>query len=295
MKKLLITGASGLIGRSLMKHCHNRFDVIGTYNTTDYKPDNSVLKKLNLTDTAELEQCLDAINPEVVIHTAAVSSISGCEKDPKLTEEVNYRASAQLAAFCVRKDIRLIYLSSDMVFNGVKGNYSEDDEPHPINQYGKSKYSAEEAIKGICQNYVIARLNLVYGKGDAVKKSFTDELLIANWSGKSYPVFKDQVRSPISLNAATRAIRELAEGNFEGVYHLGGLEPINRLDFAKKFISMFHLVPEIIEEADVPEELQGIYPMNTSFDVSKAKGDLKTVLMTIEEGLDLEYGKPQVQ
>ena len=291
MKRLLITGASGLVGRSLVKHCSSRYDLVGTYNTREYKPDDCRLLQLDISNTAEVEDCLDNVRPSIVIHTAGLSSIAYCQENKEEAEDINYRATAQLAAFCTKRGIKLIYLSTDMVFNGEKGNYSEKDKPIPINHYGSSKFAAEEAIKEICENYVIARLNLVYGKGQALKKSFSDRILIANWSGKPYSVYKGQVRSPISLDVASRAIRELAEGDFSGTYHLGGKEAIDRWDFAMKMVALMKIEPTIIEEAEVPEEIADIYPINTSFSVEKAASELKTELLSIEEGLKLEYGR----
>ncbi len=290
MKKLLITGASGLLGRSLVKHCASRFNVTGTYLNREFKPDNCRLYKLDLTDNAELENLLDQIRPAVVIHTGGISSIEYCEKHQQEAEEVNYRATAQLAAFCTQRGIRLVYLSTDMVFDGEKGDYSETDNPSPINHYGQTKFLAEKAIGEICENYAIARINLVYGHGEAVKKTITDRILIAKWSGKPYPVYMNQVRSPISLDVASRALRELAEGEYQGVVHLGGKEASDRWNFAVKLITFMKIDPTIIEEAELPEDISSIYPRNTSFNVERAATELKTDMLTLDEGLKLEYG-----
>jgi dTDP-4-dehydrorhamnose reductase len=178
-----------------------------------------------------------------------------------------------------------------MIFDGEKGSYKEEDPSHPLNHYGRSKFAAEEAVRSICDNFVIARLNLVYGHGEATKKTFTDRILIANWSGKTYPVFKSQVRSPIALDVASRAIRELVEGNFNGVYHLGGKESLDRWNLALKLIAFLKIDSAIIQEAEIPPDLAEIYPHNTSFDITKTTNELKTDLLTIEEGFKLEYGK----
>lgn len=291
MKRILITGASGLVGRNLVKHCSSRFAVAGTYLTRDYKPENCRLYKLDLKDTAQMENLLDEVRPSIVIHSAGLTSIDYCQKHQKEAEEMNYRATAQIAAFCAKRGIRLIYLSTDMVFDGEKGGYTESDTSEPINYYGKTKFNSEKAIKEICENYAIARLNLVYGHGEAVKKSFTDRILIAKWSGKPYQVFKDQIRSPISLDVASRAIRELADSDFQGIIHLGGQEAIDRWSFALKFIGLLKIEPTIIEESEIPEEMAGLFPRDTSFNIEKTTSELKTEMLTIEEGLKLEYGR----
>ena len=291
MKKLLITGASGVFGRSLAKNSVSKYEVIGLCHSHDYKPENFKLKHLDLTNFSEIEDCLDDVRPSVVVHTAGLSDIQECEADSEAAESVNYRATAQLAAFCAQRAIRLIYLSTDMVFDGEAGNYKEDDKTNPLNQYGKTKFAAEEAVRSISQNSVIARLNLIYGHGEAVKKTFTDRILIANWSQKTYGIFADQVRSPISLNQAANVITEFIDGDQTGVFHIGGAEQINRWDFALKLVSYLKLDPSIVEKVEIPEELKGLYPVNTSFDTSKAQKDLKTELANIEEGLKNEYGK----
>ena len=291
MKKLLITGASGVIGRALAKTCSSKYDVVGTYHNHDYKPDYMKLRQLDLTQSNEIETCLDEVQPSIVIHAGGLSDIQYCESNTQEAENVNYRASAQLAAFCTQRAIRLVHVSTDMVFDGSKGNYTEEDTPSPINQYGKSKFSAEEAVKSICENYVIARMNLIFGHGEAVKKTFTDRILIANWAQKPYTVFADQVRSPIAIDVAARAIMELAVGDFSGIYNLGGIETIDRWDFALKLVTALKMDHSIVERAEIPDEFKGIFPINTSFDTSKAQTDLKTNLLTIDEGLKIEYGK----
>lgn len=291
MKNLLITGASGLIGRALVKHCATRFNVTGTYMTRNFDPDAIQLKQLDLSKPDEIESCIDATRPSVVIHAAGLTDLQYCQSKQKKTEEINYRATAQLAAFCAQRGIKLVYLSTDMVFDGEKGGYKEDDAAEPKSVYGKSKILAEKAIQEICENYVIARINLIYGHGESKKKTFTDRILIANWSGKPYPVYKSQTRSPISLDVASRAVRELAEGEFKGIFHLGGDETVDRWELALKLLSLLKVDHSVIEEGEIPDEYKDIYPMNTSFDTTKVKNELKTEMLSVEEGLKLEYGR----
>jgi len=288
---MLIIGASGMIGRALAKNSASKYDVIGTYHNHNYKPDYLELKHLDLTNFAEIEACLDATHPSVVVHAAGLTDIQYCESHNQDAENVNFRGTAQLAAFCAQRAIRLVYLSTDMVFDGGKGNYTEEDNPTPINVYGKSKAQAESAVKSVNQNSVIARLNLIYGHAEALKKTFSDRILIANWAQKTYGVYAGQVRSPLSLEIATRVIRELADGDQTGIYNIGGGEAIDRWDFALKLVTFIKLDPVVIEKAEIPMEMKDKYPVNTSFDISKAKKDLKTELFNTDEGLKLEYGK----
>lgn len=291
MKKLLITGASGIVGRALAKACSSRFDVVGTYYKHNFQPDFLKLKALDLNDAAGIENCLDTIQPAIVVHTAGLTEIPYCENNRQEAEAVNYRATAQLAAFCTQRGIRLVYISSDMVFDGIRGNYNENDIPSPLNQYGKSKFAGEEAVKSICQNYVIARLNLIYGRAESSKKTFSDRILIANWAQRPFKVYAGHVRSPLSLDTAVRAIRELAEGDFGGMYHLAGAETVDRWDLAVKTAAYLKIDPACIEKTDPPAELSELYPVNTSYDISKAKTDLKTEFLGVDDGLKLEYGK----
>jgi dTDP-4-dehydrorhamnose reductase len=220
-----------------------------------------------------------------------LTDIPYCQAHLQEAEDINYRASAQLAAFCTQRAIRLVYLSTDMIFDGANGAYSENTPPLPINQYGRTKFAAEEAVKSISENYVIARLNLIYGHGEAKKKTFSDRILIANWSGKQYGIYKGQIRSPLALDVAARAIREMADGEFSGIYHLGGPESIDRWEFANKVIAFLRLDPNAIIEVEISPDLKEHFPLNTSFDIKKAQNDLKTELLPIDEGLKLEYGK----
>ena len=124
MKRILITGASGLLGRSLLKHCASHAEAVGTYLDREWKPENAKLYQLNVTKAGDTENLLDEVRPSVVVHAAGMTSIAECQENQQEAEEVNYRATAQLAAFCTQRGIRLIFLSTDRIFAGAKGNNS---------------------------------------------------------------------------------------------------------------------------------------------------------------------------
>ncbi|TKJ41810.1 hypothetical protein CEE37_04375 [candidate division LCP-89 bacterium B3_LCP] len=290
--RILITGASGFIGGTLYCSSPDKYDVWGTYHQSPVKTGDSQFIELNLLDYIETTNVLNSVNPDVIIHCAALSKVSFCQNHPSSAWDLNNKATEHLVKL-INDDIintRLIFLSSDMVFNGQKGDYCESDQPDPINLYGQTKLAAEEHVARLGAKGTVLRLNLVYGRPVMGGSSFSEEVIHVVKSGKPYHLFVDQHRSFMSVKNLTRCIWEVVASDFHGVLHLGGNEPADRVIFAYKLARKAGLNTSLLLTSnnqgggrDVP------YPKNNTFDLSLAKSLLKTRLLAIDDGLDLEY------
>lgn len=237
MKNILITGISGFIGRYLYLFCPKDVYLSGTFyqNKPEFK--NIKLYRLAL---SEIERFI-SIAPkfDTVIHCAAEADLSVCEKNPEYAFSVNENAIYQLARWSAEQDSRFIYLSTDIVFHGDKGDYTESDIPDPINIYGKSKFAGENVVLETHSNAVVARIALCLGKGLGGTKSFIDFMIDKIRKNEQIPLFYDEIRTPVSAIYVAKAIWELVENRFKGIIHLTGNEKLNRYEFGKEFVKYF--------------------------------------------------------
>ncbi len=288
--RVLITGVSGFIGSHLFRHCPQEVEAWGTYLDSRISGDAARLLRVDLRDSFTLEKILDGVQPEVLIHCAAYSQVALCEQAPTAAWEVNSRVTAEIARLCAARNVRLIFLSSDMLFDGTKGNYRETDDPNPINFYGWTKFGAERRILEQHGDAVIVRVNLTYGSPHNGGCSFSQEVIETVASGNPYYLFSDQYRSFISVKNLTECLWELAGANFVGILHLGGPEAADRVTFAHKLAARVGLNPELLIPVTAEQAQPQIpYPKNNTFDLSLAQSLLKTPLLGLDEGLALEY------
>ncbi len=262
----------------------------GTYlhAVGDYPGDQFV--ELDIGDNTALKSVLDELEPDLVIHCAAIARVSVCEEAPLTALETNSLATARLADLCLGRQIRLIFLSSDMVFDGSKGNYSEKDEPAPVNFYGWSKLAAEHSVARLGERGVILRVNNLYGRSAIRGDSFSEEVIQTVTEGNPYRLYADQYRSFMSVKNLAECIWEIAANDFGGLLHLGGTEPTNRLTFAHKLADQVGLDRSLLQSSSDGAGPQGLpYPKNNTFELTLARSILRTPLLDLDAGLRLEY------
>lgn len=288
--RALITGISGFIGGHLCLSAPRQWDVWGTFCKTPLEGGYPRLLHLDIRNFDAVQSVLSEIHPDLLIHCAAHSRVSFCEQFPQTARETNTLATTQISDLCRNNRIRLLFLSSDMVFDGTKGEYSEQDAPSPINVYGRTKHDAERHLLQTNENAVVIRANLVYGKPALKGASFSEEVITTVNRGQPYYLYADQFRSFISVKNLVQCIWEIVSLDFRGVIHLGGSEPANRVTFAQKLakqvgLDMRLLIPSSAEER-VPKI---IYPKRNTFSLNLVHRLLKTPLLDIDTGLALEY------
>jgi dTDP-4-dehydrorhamnose reductase len=290
MKKLLVTGGSGLIGGQVAFKANEAWEVYATRrsNPVNLSSVQSVL--LHLEDQNAIPKVIHRIRPDAVIHCAAWSDLDRCEQDKKRAFQINAENTAVLAEVCAESNIRLIFTSSDMVFDGEKGNYTESDIPRPINVYGETKLSAEEKIRSIGSNYVIVRVALVYGKPVTRGNSFSEKILNRFREGKSVPLFTDQFRTPVWVRTLADALIELAGHDYTGTLHIGGPEKTDRYVFGLALAEIAQYSSKLCEPVHM-SDLKSIAPRprDVSLNISLAQNILKTPFAGYRQGLLFDY------
>lgn len=286
MKKILITGASGFVGGHVVTQALEKYEVHAIFNKNPVHIDGTHPYQFDLTQTSQIESLLNDIAPSVIIHTAAFANPDSCENDPDSAVQINIKATEELAKWAERNRSRFIFTSTDMVFDGTRGNYKESDLPNPISLYSKTKVKAEKFIQKNNSNYVIARVALVYGIGITRHTSFFEQMIEKLKSGDKITLFYDQVRSPILADNLAEALLDLAENDFVGTIHLGGAEAISRWEFGLKACEILDLPSQnIIRGSMFDFPATAFRPRDISFDVALASKLLKVKLLSCGEGL----------
>ncbi|MFN7137985.1 MAG: SDR family oxidoreductase [Limisphaerales bacterium] len=223
-----VTGAAGLIGHELVQLVPAmvpEFEVVGLTR-----------RDLDLTDFAEVKRLFAQSQPQAVIHCAAMSRSPECQAQPKLAYLTNVDATAHLAE--LSKDIPFFFFSTDLVFDGKKGNYEEGDKPNPLSVYAETKVAAEKVVLENL-NHTVIRTSLNAGKSLARDRSFVEEMLNAWREGKSLKLFVDEYRSPIAAEITAKAVWELFRNKGAGLFHLAGCERLSRYQIGEILSSQF--------------------------------------------------------
>ena len=243
--KLLVTGASGQLGSSILRESIKTGHVVtawsGRYDGTLF---GIPLKPVDLTKQTLVRQRFRTCKPDVVIHTAALSSIDQCYNNPERTESVNVHATQLLAELCREHSCRMIFTSTDLVFDGEKGNYNENDIPNPLSVYGKSKLHAETIL--LSQEKIsVVRMSLLYGPTLIPNRGkFYDNMKNSLTNGKPIRCFADEWRTPLALTTAASGLLALTRIPHSGLIHFGGPERMSRYEMGLKLAEEMNISTE---------------------------------------------------
>jgi len=242
--------------------------------------------KLDLTAFQAVQKCLDEFRPDVIIHAAANSNLDECEKNPQDAEKINVAATEFLAQAAEALGARFIFVSSDMVFDGKTGFYSESDPVSPLAVYGKNKTDAEKSVQHSCKNHVIARAALIYGRSLGGGSSFSNWMEMRLRKNQTVPLFIDQFRTPIYAGNLAEMLLELAHLDFIGTLHIGGANRIDRYNFGLQLCSLGGYNSSLLQPTSM-HDFQPLAqrPADVSFSIDKAKSVLTTKILRTEEGL----------
>lgn len=289
MKTILITGANGLLGQKLVKDFHPQYKVIACdLHPQSYLslPDFSY-ESLNVTDRRQLGFQMSLYHPEVVVNAAAYTDVDGCEIHKDEAWAVNVGGVKNLVNLCKKEKIKVIHLSTDYVFNGEEGPYSEDDSPDPVNFYGETKLESERIIKDSGIDFLIIRTNVLYGFGNRVKPNFFLSLMDKLSKNERIKIVTDQFNNPTLVDNLSWCILEMAEKDVSGVYHVGGSEYLSRYNFAVKVANSFdfdrnNIVPSKTELL----QQEAKRPHRGGLKTDRAQKVLDTRLLSADEGLN---------
>ena len=282
--KLLVTGASGFLGNKIVELAKNDYTIIPIHNT---KPLHSNSLKLDITDAIEVLNLLDKLKPDAVVHTASETNVDKCETEKEHAWKINVEGTRNIAEACQKVNAKLVYISTDYVFDGEKGLYNEEDKPNPVNYYGLTKLEGEKQVIEHCKNYAILRTSVLYG-WHPWKQNFATWIINKLKQQQEITVVEDHYNTPtLADNLAEMAV-EVAEKDLRGLYHASGRERISRYEFAKQIAKTFNLNADLIKPVKMSQLTAWIAkrPKDSSLNTGKIQKQLKTKPLNITEGLN---------
>ena len=218
-----VTGAAGLIGNEVVR--------LGRDGSTASFPVRGLARAdLDLTDFAAVDRLFAAERPSAVIHCAAMSRSPACQRDPEAAWRINHAATAHLAGLA--EGIPFLLMSTDLVFDGLKGGYVETDPVNPLSVYAETKVAAEIAVLAN-PRHVVVRTSLNFGRSPGGRSSFNEEMREAWRAGRTLDLFEDEYRSPIAATETARVLRALVRGGHGGLFHVAGRERLSRVEIGR--------------------------------------------------------------
>jgi len=284
--KILVTGASGLLGSKVAELTFSEgHDVYSAFNKHTINHGSPV--RMDLTDLDSCRRVFENIRPEAVVHSAALTNVDLCEVEKETAWRINVYGTELIARLCKEFNCFMVFISTDYVFNGEKGLYSEEDQPDPINYYGYTKLKAEEAVRSILNDYCIVRTSVIFGSKPAAGKiNFALWILESLKQKRRINVVVDQINSPTLNTNLAEAILEILDRKLMGLYHIAGATPISRYDFACLLAEEFKLERELIQPT-TSDKINWIAkrPKNASLNVAKAQRNLKKKPLDIRDAI----------
>jgi len=289
-KKLLVTGAHGFVAGSVIAQASEHWAVHALSRGEDLLERAGLhWHRLDPSEPDRLKEIFSRVRPDFVIHTAALADIDFCEAHQDLARRVNVGLTQSLVDLCDEVGAKLVFCSTDTVFDGEQAPYREQDPPGPLNYYAHTKVEAEKIVARLSEKFVVARLGLVVGLPIlGAGNSFLARMMAQLKQGREVKVPANKVRTPIDVITLGGALLELAEKNLSGIFHLAGNDALNRFDMTRRIAARFGFSERLIV-AMPPDAEAGSAPRprDVSLDNSKARTHLGTPMRGFDEALDL--------
>jgi dTDP-4-dehydrorhamnose reductase len=293
MKRVLVTGANGLLGQrlalllgerstyELLLTSHHPTSFLNHYPLLDYT-------QLDITCKSDVKSLATSFRPDVIINAAAMTNVDACESQRELAWKVNVHGVENLVDVSRTLDAKLIHISSDYVFDGLHGPYEEEDRPNPINYYGKTKLASENVIRMSDLRYAIIRTIVLYGTGKNVKQNFALWVIENLKERRPIKAATDQIGNPTYVDDLAFCILQVIEEGGEGVYHLSGSERLSRYEFARRICTVFGFDESLIVPVPSEEIRQAARrPLNTGFVTLKVQTELGLKPADVTQGLTM--------
>lgn len=288
--KILITGASGLLGLNLAleasgAHYHGQHKVFGVINSHTIQTEAFTVITKDLLEPGAVERLVDQTQPDWVIHCAALANLDACEADPALASKLNTELPRKLAENVSKGGARFLHISTDSVFDGRRGNYREEDTPNPLGVYSRTKLAGEQAVTEADPKAIIARVNL-FGWSITGKRSLSEFFYSNLRSGKQVNGFTDVFFCPLLANDLAQILIEMLEKGLNGLYHVVSSECISKYDFGMRIAQRFGLDTTLINPISVQQAgLKAARSPNLCLRVGKLIQDLGSTPPRVDEGI----------
>ena len=288
MEKLIITGVNGLLGQKVLEHAHGKYEILGIdlHDEPIQRKSKFSYRKLDLTMRKAVKELILGYHPHYLVHTAAMTDVDGCETQKELCWKVNVEATDNIAYAARKTGTKIVHLSSDYVFDGKSGPYSEADLSQPLGYYGKSKLASENILIAMEVEHATVRTMVLYGSALNVRPNFMTWLVEKLKKGEPVKIVTDQFGSPTLADDLAHAIIRIIEQQKWDLFHISGSEIIDRYNCALKIAEVFKLNKNLISSVTTPELSQtALRPLKSGFIITKAETELGIKMANVEDGL----------
>ena len=300
MKRILVCGSNGLLGQrlALLLSSQTEYEVLNTSRNRSFVFDDRLFDytQLDITRKGDVKSLISSFHPTAIVNAAAETNVDWCEEHREDAWRVNVVRVENLIEAARKVGARLIHISTDYVFDGLHGPYSEEDKPSPLSYYGKSKLASENAARIAGIPHTIFRTILLYGNAISVRDSFPMWVLKNLNEGRTVRCSEDQISNPTHVNDLAFAVIKGFELNRDGMFHICGKERLSRYEFALRTADLFGLDPGLIQRVKSADLKQtAARPLVTGFVTLKAQTELGLTPLDIQQGLTLFKRELQTQ
>jgi dTDP-4-dehydrorhamnose reductase len=290
-KSILITGSNGLLGQKLVHLLKEKNNVIASSKGSCLISNQSdfIYHSLDITDEEAIFETFEKYKPDAVINTAAMTNVDGCEDQKELCDKINVRAVEYLSKACEQYDTHLIHISTDFIFDGENGPYSEDDIANPLSYYGLSKWKSEKVLQDSSCKWAILRTIILYGTAENLQRNN-----IVLWGrkalkeGQTLNIIDDQFRSPTLAEDLAQACRLVVEKQATGIYNASGKDIMSIYEMVERMADFYQCDKSQINRISSSTLNQKAKrPPKTGFLLNKIINQLGYVPHSFEEGLAL--------
>ena len=251
-RRILVTGASGLLGLNLALEAAKEHMVFGVANHHRLNTDAFTPLQADLLAPGTAERLIDQTQPDWVIHCAALANLDDCEKDPVQAQKMNTDVPRKLAEIVARGGARLVHISTDAVFDGLRGNYTEEDAPNPLSIYARTKLDGERAVAEANPEAIIARVNL-FGWSLSGKRSLAEFFFYNLSAGKPVMGFTDVYFCPLLVNHLAQVLLKMLDLGLSGLYHTVSSECVSKYAFGVAIAGKFDLDEALVRPTSVAD------------------------------------------
>jgi len=285
MAKLLITGATGLLGSNLIRQAVGSYAVTGWAHSAANIPLACTVECFDLAKTHLTLNRLRELHPNVIVHCAAMTDVEQCERAPAIARAVNVDATRTLAQWSAQHGVNFVFVSTDSVFDGRYGHYCEDDQAAPVNEYARTKLAAEEIVRAYHPGALILRTNF-YGWNVKAKPSLAEWMLDKLARHEPLAAFADVRFNPLFVNDLAKIILDMIARQAAGCFHAAARSECSKYEFALLIAEMFGLDAREVQTAQVEDfGFQARRPKSTTLAVDKIAQFLGREMPSVEEGL----------
>ena len=285
-QKILVIGGTGLVGSTFLHYAPKNSEIFVTEHDATFTQSGITSQKIDLLkDKNKISEYIHKIKPTAVIHTVAFSSVDFCETNHELANLLHVEITKDIAKTCNETNSKLVYFSTDAVFDGKKSQkYSESEDPNPLSFYGKTKLDAEKIILAENDRNVVLRTTVIYGHQKHSR--FTQWVLENLKNNQTVTAFTDQYNTPTLVDDLSKAIVKILELDLSGLFHASGKTCLNRYEFALKLAEKFQLDKKLVLPILASEKNQiAPRPKNGCLDATKLENLIGMKFCDIDSGI----------